>query len=463
MITLFRANTTRALPELKGLMAAHIRRLAVQIAPVGTPLKVLRFELPCEPVDILAWLHNQHAGTKVYWSDREGRFEMGGVGAADSVKRDGALDYGELLTYIEDRLSADNPRLRYYGGMGFYPSSDVRDWQDFGTGQFIVPRFEFFQSREQTVFAFNIACQDVQEEKTAEILKTLDELSFAADTVYRGAPKVTARNDCPDREAWGAIFSRLISPTGRREFEKIVLARKSVFDFDVDIRPDALVKHLKDRTPRCFHFCLQPRAGSAFLGATPERLYKREGRHLESEAMAGTRPRGKDEQEDLKLESQLLNSAKEAREHKFVVDAVRRALEGLCRSSGVDADRTLRKLKGSQHLVTPFTGRLHEGVGDAQILTALHPTPAVAGFPAGRAARAIGELEPFNRGWYTGPVGYIGHDTTEFAVAIRCGLVERDRLALYAGAGIVDGSTAQGEWEEIEGKIGNFIDVFHPE
>ena len=73
----------------------------------------------------------------------------------------------------------------------------------------------------------------------------------------------------------------------------------------------------------------------------------------------------------------------------------------------------------------------------------------------------VRDLEPFDRGWYAGPVGYIGTDGSEFAVAIRSGLVQNDQLSLYAGAGIVEGSNADDEWDEIENKISGFISVFN--
>ena len=89
-----------------------------------------------------------------------------------------------------------------------------------------------------------------------------------------------------------------------------------------------------------------------------------------------------------------------------------------------------------------------------------NPTPAVGGFPRPQALKLIQELEPFERGWYAAPVGWVGYDDAEFAVAIRSGLVDRDRLLLFAGAGIVSGSQAEEEWAEVENKIRHFTDLF---
>jgi menaquinone-specific isochorismate synthase len=94
------------------------------------------------------------------------------------------------------------------------------------------------------------------------------------------------------------------------------------------------------------------------------------------------------------------------------------------------------------------------------VLGALHPTPAVGGYPRAGALGDIRALEPFDRGWWAGPVGWIGADGAEFAVGIRSGLVRGERLALFSGAGIVSGSVPEGEWAEIEQKIGDFTRMF---
>jgi len=185
------------------------------------------------------------------------------------------------------------------------------------------------------------------------------------------------------------------------------------------------------------------------------------GQRIISEAIAGTRPRAIDENYDKKLEKQLLNSEKDSLEHKYVVDGIIETLTPLCRPLNFDDTFSLQKLKGSQHLITRFEGQLNEGVFDQQILQSIHPTPAVAGCPTQKAMRTIKKLEPFERGWYTGPVGYMGKMQSEFAVAIRSGLIHGNQLSLYAGAGIVDGSTVKDEWSEIENKISNFMKVFH--
>ena len=461
MATLFAQDTVYTFAEAREAMAACIRQLPAQVSSMDTDLKILRCELSIEPISILYWLHNQKTDTKIYWSGRDRAFEAGGIGVADRIKGEGPIDHKTVFAYMEKRLSADNPRLRYYGGISFDPSCQDREWNKFGTYQFIIPRFEIIRSGEQTTFSFNIDVDEINSATIDHALAQLDSIDLSPATTYRTPPRVTARANFPDRNQWDHLFDEILQGIGNRQHEKVVLARRSIFDFDVAIRSCALMKHLKDVTPNCFHFCFQPSADTAFLGATPERLYKRTEQNITSEAIAGTRPRGTTVDNDRELEEELLNSEKDAHEHKYVVDTIRAQFELFCRQVKADKAFTLRKLKGSQHLQTSFEGELNEDTLDHEILKTLHPTPAVGGTPTETATKVIREKEPFGRGWYAGPVGYVGYDKAEFVVAIRSGLTNGDQLSLYAGAGIVDGSTSEDEWNEIENKISNFIKVFN--
>jgi menaquinone-specific isochorismate synthase len=117
------------------------------------------------------------------------------------------------------------------------------------------------------------------------------------------------------------------------------------------------------------------------------------------------------------------------------------------------------KLARSRHLRAGLRATLRPDVSTADLLAALHPTPAVGGTPHRRALALIRKLEPFDRGWYAGPVGWIGPEAADFAVAIRSGLVAEHRLALFSGAGLVEGSEAESEWDEIEQKISDFTGI----
>ena len=239
-----------------------------------------------------------------------------------------------------------------------------------------------------------------------------------------------------------------------------MLARRAELGFAADLDPTLLAEGLKAATPGCFHFYVEPESGVAFLGASPELLFRRAGRSVQSEAVAGTRPRGASATDDDGLRDALLHSEKDLSEHAYVRVGIEETLGPLCEEIEIEGDVSEMKLARRRHLRSRVRGTLREGVTDAGLLDALHPTPAVGGHPRGEALGEIRALEPFDRGWYAGPVGWIGAEASEFTVGIRSGLVRGRTLALFSGAGIVAGSVPDEEWAEIEQKIGDFTRMF---
>ncbi|NTW49141.1 MAG: isochorismate synthase, partial [Chlorobiales bacterium] len=272
-------------------------------------------------------------------------------------------------------------------------------------------------------------------------------------------PTILSRQDTPEFSGWRDMIEQSLKCFANGEMEKIVLARKTTIKFDRHLQPFVFMRHLRRDISRAFHFYFQPCANCGFIGATPERLYKRTGRTIETEAVAGTRPRSAAVEEDERLGNELLNSEKDAREHDYVRQTIRQVITDLCDQIEANGEVTLLKLSRVQHLYNRFKARLLEGCSDAEILQQLHPTPAVGGVPKAAAVQKIAMLEPFDRGWYTGPVGWVSRNGAEFAVALRCGLIEGDRLHVFTGAGIVQGSDPESEWAEIEDKLASFLSV----
>ena len=407
---------------------------------------LVRAEAPIPRTDALAWLRAQRSGGKVYWLDRERSFEMAGIGVAHCVTGAGRLDYAALFGGLRAALSPAHPGARYYGGMRFddLAPADPR-WRPFGAHRFAAPRLEVLTQGDECVLACNAFWQAEGAAATelAEVEGALDALTAPSASDSLAFPVLEARADSPDREEWDRLIAHILDAIKAGELEKVVLARQSELRFSGNLDPIDLLARLARDAAGAFVFCFQAGAGAAFLGASPERLFKRTGARIESEALAGTRPRGGSEREDALLSEELLGSDKDLREHRFVMNSIARAFAKLCGDAHSTGALSLVKLSSCQHLVCRYEGTLAEGRCDADVLEALHPTPAVGGQSVQAALRSIRELEPFDRGWYAGPVGWVGADSSEFAIAIRSGLVDGCDLYCYSGAGIVAGATAE--------------------
>jgi menaquinone-specific isochorismate synthase len=413
----------------------------------------LRIEVPVEPVEALRWLRSQSLTPRLYWSGREDGVEVAAAGAADL--REGRFP-GERLALLRD---PSVPNLRYYGGLRFDRSREADGrWDAFGSYRFLLPRFELRSSSGVSTLACNLVLpRDL--ERRGEILEQIEGLRPPRDGSGT-LPAPISRVDSPGWAGWRRNVEEALATFTRGRMQKVVLARRAELGFERALDPVLLAERLKTATPGCFHFYVEPEEGVAFLGASPERLFRREGRRVLSEAVAGTRPRSDSAAADAELREELLASEKDLSEHSYVRASIEETLRPLCQTLEVDRTTSEMRLARGRHLVSGVRGALREGVTDAEVLAALHPTPAVGGSPRREAVAAIRELEPFDRGWYAGPVGWIGADGAEFAVGIRSGLVRGSSLSLFSGAGIVPGSTPEGEWAEIEQKIGDFTRIF---
>ena len=274
-------------------------------------------------------------------------------------------------------------------------------------------------------------------------------------------PVILSRSDAPDRAGWAALINKALGALDTGALDKVVLARETCFTATAPFDAVGLLTRLIDLSPHTFSFCFHPAEDRAFIGASPERLFKRINGYIQSEAVAGTAPRGVTDEKDRALGEALLNSPKDRREQQFVTDMLREHFRRFCYSVEVEPQPHLMRLRNCQHLCTRIEGLLNDAESDAALLEALHPTPAVGGCPRERALKWIEAEEPFDRGIYASPTGWVGYDSAEFCVAIRSGLVQGNTLALYSGAGIVTGSTPKDEWAEIENKMANFLHVLH--
>ena len=260
-------------------------------------------------------------------------------------------------------------------------------------------------------------------------------------------------------DEWSQSVDHILGKIESGELKKAVLARRETHAIGGDLDPIELLRALSRDHPATFVFCVQLAPDLAFIGASPELLFRRRGRSIESDALAGTRPRGETEAEDRRLADELITSAKDLREHGMVREHIDRQLSPLCQQLVAPPTPWLRRLTNVQHLCSDFRGSLSAGIDDARVLEQLHPTPAVCGLPAARARAEISACEDFDRGLYGGPIGCAGPDGVHCAVAIRSGLMFGREFFVFAGAGIVAGSAAAAEWDETTSKMKAFSDL----
>jgi len=443
-------------------LARAVRILISRInqASSGSDNGFLRIETEVAACDPLAWLSAQKSKTKVYWRDREGKFETAGIGIADAALSVMPEPYAHLLDSLGETLRHRPEGSRYYGGCRFdcYTRPDPA-WSSFPNGWFVLPLVELVNRDGRSY----LACNHNPAERNSVL-----QVTHTLAGIVGGKPeksesyRILHHDRLPDECEWARMLKAALDRIACGEMAKVVLASQATLDLDRKADPWDLLKNLRLSGGGSFLFGFQPSPDAAFIGASPERLFLRAGREIQTEAVAGTRRRGATPSEDGELAADLLQSDKDRREQEMVAAFIRESLESLAASLDSNSRPSVMKLAQLQHLYTPMRGNLKEGVSNAALLNALHPTPAVGGYPRAAALDAIRNLKSFDRGWYAGPVGWVGADGCEFAVGIRSLLVRGNSLLLVAGAGIVEGSTPEEEWLEIEQKLKSTLNAVLP-
>ena len=259
----------------------------------------------------------------------------------------------------------------------------------------------------------------------------------------------------PEPVRHAEAVARAVKILRERGMRKVVLARALDVAFDSPVPAQAILNNLVIDKAGGYTFAAGLPSGRSLLGATPELLLSRFGGHVVSYPHAGSAPRSADPVTDRENAAALATSRKDHLEHDVLAEAVVETLRPFCRRLEVPREPSLVSTPTMWHLGTKISGELVDrDVTALRLAAALHPTPAICGSPTDEARRLVGELEPFDRGYYAGTVGWMdARGDGEWAVSIRCAEVDTRALRLYAGGGIVPASDPKAELDETSAKF----------
>lgn len=307
--------------------------------------------------------------------------------------------------------------------------------------EFVVPRVVVGRSEDGTRWVTHITDADAEPAEpwpvVAEPTPEPRATSFA----------VTAVRDTAE---WMAMVTDATAQIQTGAFDKVVLAREVVVTANAPLPRRSLLTRLRRSFPGCYTFAI-----GSMVGASPELLVSRSGDTVRAHPMAGTAPRGGDPVTDAKLAASLFASSKDRAEHQITIDMVWETL--LPFSSYVDSEPepSVVAVANVQHLASLVEGRLsHPPASVLELVAALHPTPAVSGWPREPALTYLAANEGLDRDRYAGAVGWVdGVGNGTWAVGIRSAIVDDNVARLFAGVGVVADSDPASELAETEAKF----------
>lgn len=246
-----------------------------------------------------------------------------------------------------------------------------------------------------------------------------------------------------------ASVEKAINAIESSEIEKVVLAKDLVLPLTENPDLGVPLERLFKRYPDCWTYKVD-----RVFGASPELLLKADSGKVSARVLAGTAGRGTDPDVDSAIADGLAHSLKNKHEHHYAVQSMVSELRPFCSEVNFDAEPFSLALPDLWHLATDVTGGLLPRFTLLDVIAKLHPTAAVAGTPRDKALELIRKLEPFDRGGYAGPVGWLSSNGSgEIAIALRGGVIEDNQIRAIAGCGIVSESVPQAELDETELKF----------
>ncbi|PAW72168.1 MAG: hypothetical protein B9S26_02030 [Opitutia bacterium Tous-C4FEB] len=415
------------------------------------PLAVL--ESIFEPGEPHFYAERPDIGSAIAGAETAAAFESTGPGRFEAVQR-------WIDAMLQDTIGVGDVSAPFGGPhffTGFAFADEVEAGEPFAAARVFVPRWQVARAGAVTTAVANFLVPPDAD------LNALAERVWRAHRKFGGfryretpltEPSAEAIFQVREAGDYRAVVAKAVARIDAGEFTKIVLARAQEFASDQPLHPLRVLNGLRQRFPDCYAFSLANGRGQSFIGASPERLVRVSKGVLETEALAGSIRRGAGASEDAALAGTLLRSEKDCREHQHVLAAITARLEHLGLAPEYAAEPGLRRLANVQHLHTPIRATLPKNVRLLAVLAALHPTPAVGGSPLAAVLPAIRGLESFPRGLYAGAIGWSNaRGGGEFFVGLRSALVDGGTARVYAGAGIVAGSTPEKEFAETELKF----------
>lgn len=444
-----RLTGCRTLSSAAAALAGEMRSQRVDHQPAGV---LRRIEVEIEAMDPLAWLAAQPHGERVYFKNREASLALAGVGrclVGESLAdpRIAGCISSESRTFPE----TGQPGEPLFFTSRFFDSNAIGthapQWAGFDRSRVVLPRIELRRTRETTL-AVHVMGDD------AAALEALGQL--AGECVDPQLPAGLHMVSDGDLSRWADAMDAALGAIASGSFEKVVLARTRGYAASQRIDPCAILWALQCEEPAAFHLMVEQSPQRAFVAASPERLFRRKGDLLHSEAVAGTCGRGPDSPSDDRLAGRMLASDKNHREHEIVIRRIEETLAPMAMDLKREVAPRIMRLRHVQHLITGLVAHLRPGVTDAAILQEIHPTPAVCGWPVEASREFIREHERMSRGLYSGVIGVVSASRSDFSVALRCAVIEGASMVAYSGAGIVRGSDSDAEWLETARKLESF-------
>ena len=362
-----------------------------------------------------------------------------------------------------DKVAAINFPL-FLGGNKFYTGKNSDEWNDFADNDWFIPQFLFYKKNNKFWFVYNYLLNNnnfPSENSLNCLFEPIDRLNNKEHIFFKGFENIQIHQIEKEKEKWNDLISNALFHINESLFSKVVISRRIIADIKQTPSYYYILTKLEGNYQNCSVFLYSSKK-TILIGATPEHLLKLKGNELQFDALAGSSKRGDTEREDNKIANNLLVDKKNAEEHNHVIEFIKDASSPYVKNLR-QSDTVIKKFSNIQHLYTPIRAELKSCEQIYQLVDAIFPTPAICGYPKENSYKYITDNEKFDRGLFSGIIGFISSGEMDLVVAIRSALLKDEKIYIYAGCGIVKGSDPVSEFEETEIKMNPILSLFKNE
>nr|WDB00074.1 isochorismate synthase [Cyanidium sp. THAL103] len=420
----------------------------------------LTIKLNIKQIDLLTWLKNVNMYPKVYWSDRDINYKIACVNTALRIKK---IPSVLKANFLRGNIISN---IKIYGvqSSNFFNSrndGDIIPWNDFLDNIFFIPTFEIHKKINKTILYINLIKNEYNEHDFLLNIKELiyEIYNFTGYKIFN-ENKLISIEYVPNLFDWRVNINKIINDINNKSLRKLVIARQKVIKFEQSLEIFKIIKIVTKNKSNTYNFFIIINSDSGFISFSPERLYIRNINIIESEAIAGTRPRGNNLQEDKELAFHLYNSYKDKEEINIVNQYIKHKFLNLCLQTDKPTEYIIFQTSYVQHLYKRYAGLLLSD-NDKKIIETLHPTPAICGSPKHNALVNLAKYERFSRSCYASPAGWLSTSKTNIGILIRSAFISKNRIFIFGGCGIMKKSNIIDEWNEIENKMNLFDTVIN--
>jgi len=362
----------------------------------------------------------------------------------------------ELETLKKIKLSVHsfgkniNEDVKIFGGVGFNMGNPLKKpWDGIPSGLFIIPKILIIKKNNHYFISYYHTLS-----KDSDIQKIVNDYNLIINDFQQDIDiqnNLKFEKNFPNKKQYTKIFKSLNNDINSDLIKKVVLSRTKIYSTSNKCI-------LKRNSSSCMNFHIDLMKNRRFIGSTPEKIIEVKNKSFTTHAIAGTL-RKKQNNIDLK---KFLNNKKEFSEHQYVIKDLIKKLNKFSNNIIFSKKPNILELEHLYHLNTPIKGTLKKNYHILDLLYHLYPTSAVLGTPQNQALDIITKNEPFDRGWYSGCVGWFDiNGNGRFDVSIRSAFQKNNKLYFYAGSGLINNADVEYEWEETETKFQHLLSLIN--